>query len=367
MENVYDFPDRAVIEEQAAAWIIKLDGEAPPTAEQLLALHEWMARSPVHRQEIIQLAEFWGKMNILTELAVPLGKTESRLRRDQKLSKKSFAGAGLGLAAACVIAIISVMVVYFVPDYKASNGLYSTAVGQQSTTILADGSSIQLNTNSQLEVNYREGYRDIRLIQGEAFFEVAKDPDRPFRVYAGNGRVQAIGTAFSVYINGEDVDVLVTEGRVGLVTIDKRKELIQRDNLDDDSSQTMEIVDRSREVSYEKELGVLDAGQRTKIINKPLAEQIVAQVEILDEREMNKELAWRTGLLTFSGDTLEEVVAVISRYTPVSIQIPDPKVRAIKIGGQFKVGETEAMLDSLEVNFGLNIKRVGYNQVELSL
>ena len=100
----------------------------------------------------------------------------------------------------------------------AANGLYATAVGQQTTTVLPDGSQIILNTNSQIRVKYGDQYRQVHLLQGEALFTVAKNSSRPFRVYAGSGQIQAIGTAFSVYLKGPVVQVTVTEGRVALAT-----------------------------------------------------------------------------------------------------------------------------------------------------
>lgn len=369
MDNVYDFPDRAVIEQEAGEWIIKLDGPNPPTPEERKALQEWINRSPVHRQEIHSLAAFWGKMNILTELAVPLGKTDSQIGRDRTRGQRNRVLTWSGAVAACAIVIAVALNFWVLPDHYDSNGLYATAVGQQSTTALADGSVIQLNTNSQLEVNFSEKYRDITLLQGEAHFTVAKNPDKPFRVYAGNGRVQAVGTAFAVYLKGDDVDVIVTEGRVGLVALNQPQDSESKNNSNI-SSGSPAASSNLLDGNYEKELGILEAGQRTTIknrrINELIAESVIEPIEYIDEREVAKELSWRRGLLTFAGDPLEEVVAVISRYTPVSIAITDPAVRSIKIGGQFRVGETDAMLDSLETNFGLNVKRVGRNQVELS-
>ena len=81
---------------------------------------------------------------------------------------------------------------------------------------------------------------------------------------------------------------------------------------------------------------------------------------------MARRLSWRKGLLIFAGEPLEEVVAEISRYTTVSIEITDPTVRTIKIGGQFRVGEIDAMFDVLEENFGLRVTRLSYNHIQLS-
>ena len=373
MDNVYEFPDRAVIEQEAGEWIIKLDGPIPPTQEERKALQEWINRSPAHREEINSLADFWGKMNVLTELAVPLGKTETQIGRAQASNTGRTKGGNriVLAAAACVVGFAVLLTFWVLPDKQDNNGLYATAVGQQKTTILADGSVIHLNTNSQLEVNYSEHYRDIRLLQGEAHFTVAKNPNKPFRVYAGNGRVQAVGTAFSVYLKGRNVDVTVTQGRVGLVALNQPPAIGTKVDPDKTLGKSPPTNNSQPDSGYEKNLGLLEAGQRATIkyilVNDLIAQNEITPIENIDEREMAKRLSWREGLLTFAGEPLEVVVAEISRYTPVYIEITDPAVRAIKIGGQFRVGETEDMLDSLETNFGLLVKRVGYNQVQLSL
>ncbi len=93
-ENIVEFPDRKAIEEEAAAWLIKLDGDGAPSAAELTSLREWLERSPVHREQIGILADIWGKMNVLTELAVPLGHAEGPANRSwsdrRKISGRRF-------------------------------------------------------------------------------------------------------------------------------------------------------------------------------------------------------------------------------------------------------------------------------------
>jgi len=85
----------------------------------------------------------------------------------------------------------------------------------------------------------------------------------------------------------------------------------------------------------------------------------------MQKRDLARRLSWRKGLLAFAGDPLEDVVREISRYPTEAIEISDPEARASKIGGQFRVGETDAMLESLETNFGLLITRLYRNRVLL--
>ena len=268
-ENIVEFPDRKAIEEEAAAWLIKLDGDRAPSAEELASLREWLERSPVHREQLGVLADIWGKMNVLTELAVPLGHAEGRANRSfiESLRHAIPQVGRAGFVTAVIFIGIGVAATFWLrPDpFFSSNGFYATAVGQQQPTTLADGSVVLLNTNSQIKVDYNNEYRNIRLLQGEAHFTVAKSAARPFRVYAGNGRVQAVGTAFSVYLKDNTVDVTVTEGKVSLATVNRpsTSRTPQQETLPDNnqSSGTNAIVDSG----FVKTLGTLKAGESATI------------------------------------------------------------------------------------------------------
>jgi transmembrane sensor len=381
-ENIVEFPDRNAIAEEAGAWLVKLDRDQAPSAEELDDLREWMQRSPVHREELNSLAALWDKMNVLTELAVPLEKpqtqsTSTQAEQGARTKTGFFEGFGrLGFATAAIVLVFTIVFTAWTrPDpITTTNGLYATAVGQQQETVLADGSVVLLNTNSQINVEYGALYRDVHLLQGEAHFTVAKNAGLPFRVFAGNGRVQAVGTAFSVYLKNNAVDVTVTEGSVALASLLMPEGLAIQNKPTQDGPATTAVDRLDSNITssnvYSEDLGTLKAGQSTTI--RSIVDDQISQtstldiIQTVDDQEMTKRLSWRQGLLTFAGDPLEQVVDEISRYTTVSIEITDPAVRAIKIGGQFPVGETDAMLDALEANFGLHVTRMGQDHVLLS-
>jgi transmembrane sensor len=372
-ENIVGFPDRKAIEVEAAEWLIKLDGDSAPSSEELASLREWLERSPVHREQLGSLADFWGKMNVLTELAAPLGHAEARANRSfieslhhaiQRSRRSGF------VTAVIVIGIGVASTIWLRPDpFLSSNGFYVTAVGQQQSKTLADGSVVLLNTNSQIKVNYSDEYRNIRLLQGEAHFTVAKSVAHPFRVYAGNGRVQAVGTAFSVYLKDNTIDVTVTEGKVALATIHRpsTSRLPQQGTLPGtDRSSGSNAIDDSGLVET---LGTIRAGESATIQSALDADTVstINAIETVEAQEMAKRLSWREGVLTFAGDPLEVVVDEISRYTTISIEITDPVVRATRIGGRFPIGETDAMFDALEANFGLRVTRLNPDHVLVSI
>ena len=368
-DNIVKFPDRTAIEEEAAAWLIKLDGDCAPSAEELASLREWLGRSSAHREQLSTLADFWGKMNVLTDLAVPLGQQEIRtnhtfaggLRRlIPQFGRAAFVTAvlviGIGVAAAF----------WLRPDpFVSNNGLSATAVGQQQSPTLADGSVVLLNTNSQIKVDYDNDYRNIRLLQGEAHFTVAKSAARPFRVYAGNGRVQAVGTAFSVYLKDNTVDVTVTEGRVALSSMNRLGTSHRPQQGTPPGSNQSSGSNATGDSAFVEALGTIKAGESATIRNSLDADtaSTINTIETVEAQAMVKRLSWREGMLTFSGDPLEVVVDEISRYTAVSIEITDPVVRATRIGGRFPIGETDAMFDALEANFGLRVIRLSPDRV----
>ena len=369
-ENIVEFPDRKAIEKEAGAWLIKLDGDCAPSAGELASLREWLERSPVHRKQLGSLADFWGKMNVLTELAVPLGRPESRTNRSFVRSlRHSIPKFGRAAFVTAVIVIGVVTAFWMRPDpFLSSNGLYATAIGQQQTMTLADDSVVLLNTNTQIQVDYNNEYRNIRLLQGEAHFTVAKSAARPFRVYAGNGRVQAVGTAFSVYLKDNAVDVTVTEGEVTLASVyrsgSNRSPRQGTPPGTNQSSGSIAIVADGRVET----LGRIKAGESATIRSAPDAVTVstIDAIETVEAPEMAKRMSWRDGILTFAGDPLVVVVDEISRYTTVSIEISDPVVRATRIGGRFPIGETDAMFDALEANFGLRVTRLSHDRVLLS-
>jgi len=372
-ENIVEFPDRKAIEEEAGAWLIKLDGDRAPSAEELASLREWLERSPVHREELGNLVDVWGKINVLTELAVPLGHAEARASHSFVESLRhaipQFGRAGLATAV-IVIGIGVAATFWFRPEpFLRSNGFYATAVGQQQSTTLADGSVVLLNTNSQFKVDFNNEYRNIRLLQGEAHFTVAKNPARPFRVYAGNGRVQAVGTAFSVYLKDNAIDVTVTEGEVALASFNRSStnRLPQQGAAPGtDQSSGSNAIDH---IGIVELLGTIKAGESATIRSASDVDTVstINAIETVEPQEMAKRLSWREGMLTFSGDPLEVVVDEISRYTTVSIEITDPVVRSTRIGGRFPIGETDAMFDALEANFGLRVTRLSHNRVLVSV
>lgn len=364
MDTITPFPDPKSIEAEACAWIAQLDG-GNLSQEDLAALREWMSRSRAHRQAIENLSVLWDDLNIFTELAVPRPARTAAARKGfasrfpGRLARPvSLAIAGGLLLAAAGALLLNLPGNLIQPMHTVEQGpaapsparqsdYYVTDIGQQKSVELDDGSRVILNTDSRIEIAFSAQHRDIRLVRGEAMFEVSQDGARPFRVYAGNGMVRAIGTAFTVYLRDADsVSVTVAHGAVELASIP--------------SPDSETGSDRNRTASASP-LAKIRAGQSATFGVD------IQSIQTLEHAELSRQLSWRRGMLHFEGEPLSQAVREVSRYTTQRIVILDPALRDLRIGGYFKAGETDAMFEALESSFGVRVERVSEDLVHLRI
>ena len=206
---------------------------------------------------------------------------------------------------------------------------YATAMGELRTVQLADGSRATLSSDSELGVTLARSERRIALRRGEAFFDVAKDADRPFVVQSGKRSVVAVGTHFAVRADGEALRVIVTEGRVRLTTTPLET--------------TAPVLLSAGMVT------VADAGG------------VTTRAYPLDRAE--EMLSWRTGLLSFRATPLAEAASEFNRYNAHKLVIDDPTVGAIPISGNFRWSNTEAFVRLVERGFALRADHRGDDTV----
>lgn len=326
MNRILDFPNPNSIEQEAAEWVARLDAGAL-SPEDLRALRRWALQHPGHRKALNDLAAKWDSLDVLA-LRRP---TEPALRRFTRSWKVGAVAAG----------VVSLVVGYLMTQpsdlpgtIEAEVTTYFTAIGEQRWVELPDGSIVRINTNSRLQVNFSEGARDVILQQGEAYFEVAAS-SRPFVVTAGRGYIAALGTAFAVRLSDNNViKVDVTEGSVVVTTTRDLARIAEPDLL-------FVPEDETSRVAYAGD--VVHIGESIDLLRS--VEPVL----------LERELAWRDGMLVFDGDSLESVIAEVSRYTPVEIVIADPTLRELKIGGYFRTGDTDILLSTLESSFAVEV------------
>jgi ferric-dicitrate binding protein FerR (iron transport regulator) len=195
---------------------------------------------------------------------------------------------------------------------------YTTHVGELRHVELEDGSTIALNTDSEVRVHYSSRYRHVDLTRGEALFDVAKDKNKPFDVEAGDTTVRAVGTAFSVRLRDagadERVDVVVSEGRIA---------------INPPSAQTYA------------------AGSVAMVRNGRVATTTV------DGEDITSRLSWTTGRLMFQGEKLSDVVDEINRYNVRKLQVTDSDIAGLKIGGTFQATDPDGFARALGATFGI--------------
>jgi transmembrane sensor len=206
-----------------------------------------------------------------------------------------------------------------------------TAVGEIRRVPLKDGSMAAVNTATRLAVILRPEIRQVTLDQGEAWFQVAKDRSRPFVVEAGEVRVQAVGTAFSVRRTDTGADVQVTEGVVEVWRIGDE-------------------AGRRR----------IAAGTRTFVDNASGPQRAAEAGPDID-----RSLAWRSGQLIFDGDTLGAAAAEFNRYNSVQVRIADPVLAQEKFVGRFRTNEPDAFARAAAVILGAHA-HVGGDEIVLS-
>lgn len=202
----------------------------------------------------------------------------------------------------------------------------ATAIGEQRTLTLPDGSLIRMNVDTDLRIDYGAKQRNIKLLSGEAVFKVARDAARPFIVHTPTASVRAVGTQFNVYQRKSTV-VSVLEGRVQLTT------------------QSSHGSAQPRSVSES-----LDAGEEAQVTN--------GRIEKRTRPDVAQTVAWRDRRLYFDAMPLEEIVREFNRYGgPLRLRVEGIAAGSHRFGGTFNADDPAALADILEQQKDLSVER----------
>ena len=215
------------------------------------------------------------------------------------------------VAAACLLVVVSAWT--FRPDH------YSTRLGEVLRVPLADGSVVTLNSQTAVDVAFGKGVRHLTLRKGEALFDVAKDHQRPFVVTAGNAKVTAVGTSFSVLREKDrGVQVVVREG---VVKVDEAQ-----------------------------------APSRLVVANSTLltAAKSAPRIDVLRPDEIGRRLAWRDGMIAFDGDTLQQAADKFARYSELRILI-DPAVANRRVVGLYSATDPAGFARAVATSMSLQV------------
>ncbi len=351
MSNVVDLSDHQHAQHRASEWLAKIDRGLSPDEEQ--RLHIWLSARPENRQALLALSDQWDAMDELGRLAEIFPEPEyrreqGRWRRHPSILSLSFVflvAIALGVWFANHVNSVPAMAVAI----KQVENRFETSRGEQSTVTLLDGSQLTLNTNTLIRAVYTQSERQIYLERGEVSIEVAHNRQRPFIVYVEDKMVRAVGTAFNLKIRADQrVELIVTEGKV-LVGSHK--------TIGGSHSVTKK---RDEPAFNSAEAAPVAAGQRM------LLGDALEQVQAIKPEDIRVQLAWQSGSLVFRGESLEEAIAEIERYTPVEFVIQDDDLKQLRVAGMFRTGDVEGLLASLKENFNVSSQRVSAEKVILT-
>lgn len=318
----------------AAYWLATLSDESCSDAERQ-QFSEWLRASTRNVEEFLRLStltraasrhgELWPDRSVESLIAEAQASSNvATLESRRAGGDATRVRRALPWLMAASIAFIAIGGVFMASSARWQSWLdhtYETAVGEQRSVTLEDGSVVQLNTHSQLRTRFSRSLRAVELMDGEAIFRVAKDAQRPFRVRTGAMDIVAVGTAFNV--NADDTRTIVTvlEGRV---RVDSRVAIPSPGGV-----QSAPIV--------------LDIGQQLMVASA----HPVVRVSLPDTEKVT---SWTQRRLILEETSIADAAAEFARYSPRQIRVVDPAIGARRVTGVFDAADPASLIEFLRVD-----------------
>ena len=331
-DRTHEIDPAAPVREQASSWWLLLN-EGEPAAADRRAFAEWVTRSPERVAAFLQAARLslalsarttpWPETSVedLIRAAREARHDVAQLPRASGASvpvspARRWFGSRVPLAARIAAVGFVLLFMVGVGSYlRLKPQTFETAVGEQRSVVLSDGSLVTLNTASTIELRFVKDHRVVRLLAGEALFQVAHDTARPFDVTTGDTTVRAVGTQFNVDRRATGTTVTVVEGRVAVMS------------ANEDSSS--EVQNRLP----------LEAGEQV-IVSPQHARQVL-------HADVATAIAWTQRKLIFEHRRLAEVAAEFNRYNRQVIDIQGDGLRDQQVTGVFQANDAGSFLEFL--------------------
>lgn len=312
-------------DQQAAAWVMRQDRGL--TAAEQDDFLQWLAQDPTHGRCYARHRRNWDRLDGLQAWRprYSIRPNPDLLEPARRHSLARLMAWVLPLAAAVVLAFLSGN------SRDPAEAPFAIERSTRAPQALADGSSVELNRDAALSIQFTAGERRVVLERGEAIFFVAKDPSRPFIVSAGGVELRAVGTAFNVKLAAQTVEVLVTEGRVAVAGSREAATPSDRAGAGDPPH--------------------LEARQRAVISLGAAAAP--PRVDTLTSGEVQRVLAWQHRLLDFTEAPLSSIVAEFNRRNVVTLVIADPAIASLPISASFRSDNIEGFVRLLDAGFGI--------------
>ena len=331
------------IYEEACGWFVECrTGGLDESARS--SLDQWLRTSPEHVSAYLEVAAIWTEASSLdpqrqldpTTLiseatqdqanvvmwhshasVSPPARVDPDRRRRRRVRAIAASVAALGIVAAAT---------WFA---ALNTPTYATATGEQRSLLLQDGSTVELNSHSKLAVHFARHERDVKLIEGQALFHVAKDATRPFVVASGHETVRAVGTLFDVYMKDSGTIVTVVEGRVAVLT-------------------TRPVLASQLAATTIPPTGVLlSAGEQITVT--PGSVRTTEHANVMDAT------AWTQHRIVFEGASLMDVAEEFNRYNRKHLVIEGPRLDTFHISGVFSSTDPQSLIRFLREQPGLRI------------
>lgn len=320
MNSAEESPQERAKVRDAAAWHARLQ-ESDATEQDFQEWQTWLASSPEHKRMFREVEDAWYLIGCVDPSLHASELESAASRRSESSGARRFrtSSALLAVAVVSVVAIGLALMQFEVP-WGASR--YATAKSEQRSVRLPDGTRITLGGESRLQSRFTDHSREITLAYGEAFFEVAQDPARPFVVRIRGTEIHALGTAFNVRAASDRVLVSVTEGRVALIPAEP----------DARGSPAVRAAEEGRAILHAGQQVALDRSGQIAQSNKAPADMAT----------------WRQGRFEYRGEELGRVVEDLNRYSDRRITLEDAGVSKLRYSGTIFPDHIDEWLEGVE-------------------
>lgn len=316
--------------DEAEDWFARLLDENCP-AETRAAFERWLAADPAHAAAYREIERVWKQSRDAVKDPALAAAADRALRGEPSRARaKRWLIPAMAAGFAMVAAVI-VLPRWLAPATEPAGTAYVTPTGQQQTISLSDGSSIVLDTHSEVVVRYSTQTRRIDLLHGQAQFSVQGNPAWPFVVHAGHGTVTAVGTQFQVRLDDDATHVALLHGKLAIATISK-------DGL--------------------KRSASLIGGQGLSFDAKGL----ISPVHSIDSQRVR---GWTEGKLFVHDWRLPALLAEMNRYHRTQLRVGDPSLQNVHISGVFHTHDEQTLLQALQQGWNIRATRVSATQVVL--
>lgn len=312
---------------EASVWIVRLHG-AHRSPELEAGFRRWLEASPDNTEEFERVTAVWDAAPHASIAGLP----RVVHREPASPNPRRWAIAATLLLVAAGIAFLA---------YRVElNPEYVTAIGEQRTVPLDDGSRIALNSNSKVKIEFSESKRTVRLLRGEAFFEVAHNQERPFVVIAGDNQVTAVGTTFEVRYEPDHIDVTLVEGKVNVTSTAEPL------GAPASMSSSLSGLGKLSSSGY-----AMTAGERLRVAKGAPA--------IIDAPRVDAVTAWRRGEVMLDDTPLNDAIAEMNRYSKSALVIDESSIVTLHVSGIYHTGDSEGFAQTVAQLYGLQVAQEG--------